>query len=87
MLRLHEHVGPLNVDIVKDLEQKISNLSSRVVKDTDRRSKLQAEYLQSELDGYIAAECPLCGSLSINLLTQPLVSENDVKLESKFWAL
>ena len=41
----------------------------------DRRAKAQQEALQMELDGYIAADCPLCGYVMVQSLALPLVSD------------
>lgn len=32
---------------------------------------------QTELDGYIAAECPLCGDIMVQSLNKPLVTEEE----------
>ncbi len=52
----------------------------------DHRARAQQEALQLELDGYIAADCPLCGYVMIQSLTLPLVGERDAA-EAKLWAI
>ena len=54
--------------------------------DADKRALAQQEYLQNELDGYVAADCPLCGYLMIASLAQPLITEYDIE-EAKSWSL
>jgi predicted DNA-binding protein (UPF0278 family) len=39
-----------------------------------------------ELDGYIAADCPLCGYVMIQSLSLPLISDTDVE-EMNAWAI
>ena len=46
----------------------------------------QVEALQLELDGYIAADCPLCGYVMIRSLSVPLITPEDSE-EAKAWAL
>ena len=46
----------------------------------------QVEALQLELDGYIAADCPLCGYVMIRSLSMPLITPEDSE-EAKAWAL
>jgi hypothetical protein len=46
--------------------------------------------LQAELDGYIAADCPLCGYVMIRALSLPLINLEGSKEDSeeaKAWAL
>ena len=52
----------------------------------DRRLRVQEEALQQELEGYIAADCPLCGYLMIECLDVPLVRTEDAA-EAKTWQL
>ena len=49
----------------------------------------QQEILQNELDGYIAADCPLCGSMMIKQVGLPLIAlENPADAaEAASWEL
>ena len=70
------------------MEEKLQVVANRRAKDPqDRRSIIQQEYLQNELDGYVAAECPLCGDAMIRSLAQPLIAEADRYNELRFWAI
>jgi hypothetical protein len=46
----------------------------------------QIDYLQGELDGYIAADCPLCGYAMIHNIGLPLISDKD-REEAESWLL
>ena len=52
----------------------------------NKRVLAKLELLQTELDGYIAAECALCGSVIIKMVAEPLISAEDVE-EAKSWSL
>jgi len=61
--------------VVRDLESKIKMLGAKG-KDLDNiRVKQQLETLQSELDGYIAADCLLCGAATVESLNISLVEQ------------
>jgi hypothetical protein len=56
-------------------------------KDTlDKRVAAKIDLLQTELDGYIAAECAFCGSVMIRLVAEPLISAAEAE-EAKSWLL
>jgi hypothetical protein len=52
----------------------------------NKRIVAKLELLQTELDGYIAAECALCGSVIIKLVAEPMISAEDAK-EAQSWSL
>lgn len=53
-----------------------------------RRKAAQLEALQSEIDGCLAAECPLCGDLIIRTVGAPLLSEEEeARGDARAWAL
>ena len=52
----------------------------------NKRVMAKLELLQTELDGYIAAECALCGSVIIKLVGEPLISPSDMP-EAESWSL
>ena len=53
-----------------------------------KRKAAQLEALQSEIDGCLAAECPLCGDLIIRTVGAPLLSEEEAaRGEARGWAL
>lgn len=68
------------MELLRSLAGKSKDLS------LDQRARAQQEALQLELDGYIAADCPLCGYVMIQSLSLPLVSERDAE-EMKAWAI
>jgi len=80
----HRHLEPPQLEVVAALEEQIHALSRRS-KD-DKRALTQQEYLQNELDGYVAADCPLCGYVMIRSLAMPLVSDSDAK-DAETWEL
>lgn len=51
---------------------------------------LEFEHLktpQSELDGYVAAECVLCGDIMVQSVDKPLVTPQEHAEQSHEWAL
>lgn len=53
-----------------------------------KRKAAQLEALQSEVDGYLAAECPLCGDLMIRTVGAPLLSEEEeARGDARAWAV
>lgn len=48
---------------------------------------LQVEALQTEIDGYLAAECPLCGDFMIRSVHEPLISEQEEAKDAKDWEI
>lgn len=78
-----KHLDAAQLETVKSMERQIRELSSNV---GDVRSATQLEYLQNELDSYVAADCPLCGYVMIQSLAVPLVAKAD-ELEAISWAL
>ena len=71
--------------MIKNLEEQLRLVSARA-KDNDKRALAQQEFLQNELDGFIAADCPLCGFVMIASLSQPLITEED-ETEMASWKL
>eukprot|EP00605_Chrysophyceae_sp_TOSAG23-4_P000496 GSChrysophyteH1.ASY1.ANO1.556.1 assembled CDS len=69
-----KHLDSAQLEAVAVLESQIRNLAGRS-KD-DKRAMSQMEYLQIELDGYVAADCPLCGYVMIQSLSMPLVPDD-----------
>ncbi len=57
---------------VADLEERVKTYTARA-RDDDKRAQTQLEYSLTELDGYFAGECPLCGSSMIRSIAMPLV--------------
>ena len=52
----------------------------------DKRGQAEGDNIQGELDGYIAADCPLCGYGMIYNIGLPLISDKD-KEEMLTWQL
>jgi len=71
--------------VVRGLEEYLRALSSNT-KDNSTRLRTQQEAYQLELDGYIAADCPLCGFAMIKSITMSLISADDAA-EAKSWEL
>lgn len=42
---------------------------------------------QTELDGYVAAECVLCGDIMVQSVDNPLVSPEELDQHADEWAL
>lgn len=80
----HKHLDDKQLEAVNVLNEQIRVISRRA-KD-DKRAMAQQEYLQNELDGYIAADCPLCGYVMIRSLSLPLISEDDAQ-DAASWDL
>ncbi len=74
--RAPQHLQPSQLSAVRGIEDSLRGLSGRV-KDSDNRARAQQEALQLELDGYIAADCPLCGFVMIRSLEVSLVAPED----------
>mmetsp|Transcript_13019 Transcript_13019/g.19636 ORF Transcript_13019/g.19636 Transcript_13019/m.19636 type:complete len:1090 (-) Transcript_13019:185-3454(-) len=74
-----------DVKLALSLEEQIKGVAARA-KDNDKRSLAQLEQLQAELDGLIAADCPLCGDSMIRSVGRSLISSGDA-LEAKSWEL
>jgi hypothetical protein len=57
--------------------------------DADHRARARLEAIQTELDGYIAADCPLCGYAMIRLVGCSLIREEEEEKggEAKAWEL
>ena len=70
---------------VRSIENQLAILAVRV-KEADKRALAQQDCLQTELDGYIAADCPLCGFAMIKSLAVSLVSDSDFN-EAKSWEI
>ena len=86
--RCAQHLPPAQVSAVQGVEELLRGLAGRGkdYNNLDRRARAQQEALQLELDGYIAADCPLCGYVMIQSLSLPLISEADAE-EAKAWAI
>eukprot|EP01036_Dinobryon_divergens_P033721 gene33721-43579_t len=56
------------------------------VRESSSRLRAQQDAYQLELDGYIAADCPLCGYVMVQLIGEHLISQDDAA-EAKTWEL
>lgn len=85
--RCVQYLPPAQVSAVMGVEELLRGLAGKS-KDLslDQRARAQQEALQLELDGYIAADCPLCGYVMIQSLSLPLVGEREAE-EMKAWAI
>eukprot|EP00752_Nemacystus_decipiens_P004533 g4139.t2 len=57
------------------------------VVDGSKRAQHYLRSLQTELDGYIAAECVLCGDMMVQSVDKPLVTEEELAEQSHQWTL
>jgi hypothetical protein len=48
---------------------------------------VQVETLQAEIDGFLAAECPLCGDFMIRSVNQRLITEEEEAKDAKEWEI
>ena len=80
----HNHLDATQLATVKSLEDQLRIVALRA-KDNDKRALAQQEFLQNEIDGFIAADCPLCGFVMIRSLSTPLVPDDSE--ESTRWNL
>jgi hypothetical protein len=55
-------------------------------KESDSRARAALESLQAEIDGLVAADCPLCGYAMINSISCSLIPAEEVK-EAETWRL
>ncbi len=72
---------------IKALEESIRKASISAKDPSDKRATTQYEYLLAELDGLIAADCPLCGYAMIRSLSVPLINTDEEIECMKSWAL
>jgi len=84
--RIHLHVDASQLQHVRGLEEQLKMSANRTKDATDKRTLALIEYLQAELDGCIAADCPLCGYAMIKSLSVPLIADSDAD-DLKSWAL
>ncbi len=88
------HMEPPQLSALRKIEEQIHQLTSptggtastAAVAALDGRGRAQLDALQAELDGYVGADCPLCGFATIRSLRVSLITEEDT-IESKAWAL
>ena len=83
--RAHLHVDKEELAHIKGLEEQIRVCAARANDVADKRAVLQYEYLQAELDGCVAADCPLCGYVMIRSLNTPLITDSIEEINS--WSL
>jgi len=86
----HHILTPAQLTNIKSLHEQISQLTSRGnTSGLEKRVTHQIDMLQTELDGHIASDCPLCGDIMIKLIGIPLVSTDTPRdvAEAKSWEL
>eukprot|EP01038_Epipyxis_sp_PR26KG_P012525 gene12525-16800_t len=83
--KVSQHLDSGSLNTIYSIQDMLRGLSGRV-KDSDNRARAQQEALQTELDGYIAADCPLCGYMMINSINIALIGDNEA-VEAKSWEL
>ena len=68
---------------IKHLNEQLNQLHIKMNRDyqtnTDKRLQQSIEYVQNELDGLIANDCPLCGDIMIQLVGISLIHTNTLK--------
>ena len=85
MKKMTTFLDPNQLASIRNIEEQLKLLAVRV-KDSDKRAITQQEYLQNELDGFIAADCPLCGYVMIQALTVPIITDDD-RSEALSWEI
>lgn len=87
----HHILTPAQVANIKSINEQISVLTIRgnAASSQEKRVAQQVDILQTELDGLIASDCPLCGDVMINLIGVPLLSNDSPRdvAEAKSWEL
>jgi vacuolar protein sorting-associated protein 18 len=81
---MQQHLNSGQRSEVTRLREQIAVAESTAV--MTKRAALQLEAMRSELDGFVAAECVLCGELMVQSIDQPLVLRGDTD-EAKQWDL
>jgi vacuolar protein sorting-associated protein 18 len=71
--------------ILKGLLESMQTLLVRA-KDSDSRARTALESVQAEIDGLVAADCPLCGYAMIDSITRPLIPVEETK-DANSWKL
>jgi vacuolar protein sorting-associated protein 18 len=86
-VHMQQHLNAVQRSEVARLQQQIAAAESTAV--MTKRAALQLEALRSELDGFVAAECVLCGELMVQSIDKPLLSllSSDDSEEAKQWEL
>ena len=68
---------------IKHLNEQLNQLHIKMNRDyqtnVDKRLLQSIEYVQNELDGLIANDCPLCGDIMIQLVGISLIHTNTLK--------
>lgn len=85
------HLTPVQRRAVNDLQEQLSaetaaGLNGLPVSGSKRKST-QLEAIQTEIDGYLAAECPFCGDIMISSINQPLISEEEEQKDLLEWEI
>lgn len=86
MKRIKKSADENTLTKIRSLEEQIAIAAVRAKDVADKRAAVQFEYLQSELDNYCAADCPLCGYAMIDSLAIPLIQPHEID-EVQRWAL
>ena len=66
---------------IENLLGRLRNVGSSSPSDQEEREKIQ-----SEIDGIVAAECPLCGSVMIQSINTPFISKEEEE-EASMWSI
>jgi vacuolar protein sorting-associated protein 18 len=81
---MQQHLNSGQRSEVTRLREQIAAAESSAV--MTKRAALQLKAMRSELDGFVAAECVLCGELMVQSIDKPLVHSDDAE-EAKQWDL
>lgn len=85
------HLTPTQRRAVNDLQEQLSAESmaglNGVAVGVNKRKSTQLEAIQTEIDGYLAAECPFCGDIMISSINQPLISEEEEHNDLSDWEI
>ena len=78
---MKKHLTVTDKAKIDNLMSKLRNLNGSSQSDQEEREKIQ-----SEIDGIVAAECPLCGSVMIQSINMPFISKEEEE-EASMWSI
>lgn len=79
--QMKKHFSASEKAKIEGLLTKLRALNVNSQNDQEMRDKLQ-----SEIDGIVAAECPLCGSVMIQSINKPFISKEEEE-EAALWSI
>lgn len=86
MENMEKHLDPQQLVAAHQLQAALRDIGESSTYE-GQRLQMQRGLLREELDGYIAAECPLCGDLMVKSVAEPLFDSRNAKKEMETWKL